>query len=412
MNLTLRYNRIIDGFTSLSPATRLAWKWDVLTALCGGIYQGCIWTFVNRVARAEMVASKAQMGWIAAAPALGYLFSTLWARQMEGRAKMPFVFWTWLIARGMFVFTPLLATQSRFVLLVCLTPIIFSVSTPAYVSIMKDIYPNAQRGRLMAVVRMVLSIFMLFTALIAGRLMDHGLDWRITFSFGGVLGIMTAITFSRITVPNILTQTQEINTTSAFLKDTWSILKRNRGFRWFLASVFVSGFGNIISATLIPIHQVDHFHVTNTQVANIQNIGSLATVIGFGFWGLFLDRYGSLAGVLLAVAFNLFVPFTYAFAESIPWLYFASAAMGVAVSGIELSYVTTILMFAEEGKAAQYQALHSSFFGIRGTIAPQCAIPLLNIVGPRESFLIAAIILFGGAILQAVSMRDYRQSNP
>lgn len=364
---------------------------------------------MNRVARAELLASKEQMGWIAAAPALGYLFSTIWARQMEGRAKMPFIFWTWILSRGLFLFTPFLATQSHFVMLVCLTPIIFSISTPAYVSIMKDIYPNALRGRLMALVRMVLYVFMLLTSLIVGRLLDHGWDWKIAFVFGGLFGILTAFTFSRISVPPPLPQSKESNTITAFLRDTGSILRRNRGFRWFLASVFVSGFGNIISATLIPIHQVDHFHVTNTQVANIANIGSFATVIGFGFWGLFLDRYGSLAGVLLAVGLNLLVPFTYAFAESTPWLYFASAAMGIAVSGIELSYVTTILMFAEEGKAAQYQALHSSFFGIRGTIAPQCAIPLLNIVGARDAFLVAATILFGGAILQAVSMRNYRQ---
>ena len=62
----------------------------------------------------------------------------------------------------------------------------------------------------------------------------------------------------------------------------------------------------------------------------------------------------------------------------------------------------------KDGKAAQYQALHSSFFGIRGTIAPQCAIPLLHIIGMRASFALAFTILLGGAVLQAISMRDYR----
>jgi MFS family permease len=365
-----------------------------------------------RVARAELLATKSQMGWIAAAPALGYLFATIWARQMEGRAKMPFVFWTWLFSRGLFLLTPLFATQQRFVLLVCITPIIFSISTPAYISIMKDIYPNAHRGRMMAVVRMGLYLFMLLASLVAGRIMDYGLDWRVVFSIGGVFGIMTAWSFSKIPVPPLNAQAESPVSTVAFLKDTFLIMKRNPGFRWFLLSVFVSGFGNLISATLIPIHQVDAFHVTNTQVANIQNIGSLATIVAFGFWGLFLDRYGSLAGVLLAVSFNLTVPFAYAFGGHIFWLYFASAAMGFAGAGIELSYVTTILMFAEEGKTAQYQALHSSFFGIRGSLAPHCAIPLLNIVGARDAFLVAFTILLGGAVLQAVSMRSYRKPLP
>ncbi|MCX6381551.1 MAG: MFS transporter [Armatimonadetes bacterium] len=400
--------RIREGFALLSPETRVAWLWDLLTGLFAGIYQGCIWTFVMRVARKELLATNAQMGWMSAAPALGYLFATVWARQMDGKEKMPFVFWTWLCSRGLFLFTPFLATRSLFIFLVCIIPIIFSISTPAYVAIMKDIYPDALRGRLMSYVRMGVYIMTLVTSLCVGRLLDNGLSWQAVFSVGGFFGVLTAFAFKQIPLPPTPIQTTPAVSTREFFHDTLQILRRNMGFRLFLFSVFVSGFGNIISATLIPLQQVDYFHVSNTDVANLQNISSVATIIGFGFWGSFMDKRGSLAAVLLAISFNLIVPFIYVFTHDMQWLYVASAAMGLAISGIELAYVNTILMFAEEGKASQYQALHSSFFGIRGTIAPQCAIPLLSIVGMRASFAIALVILFFGAILQAVAMRDYR----
>jgi len=142
---------------SLPADTRQAWLWDTATGACAGVYLGCVWTFVARIARADLGATATQMGWLAAAPALGYVFATIWARQMEGKAKLPFVYWTWLVARGLFVLAPLLRTREQFVALVCATPIIFSVSAPAYTAIMRDIYPDALRGRLMSFVRIVLN---------------------------------------------------------------------------------------------------------------------------------------------------------------------------------------------------------------------------------------------------------------
>lgn len=392
----------------MSPQTRTAWQWDMVTGLCAGIYQGCIWTFVLRIARAEIHATRGQMGWITAAPALGYIFATLWARQMEGRSKMPFVTWTWLLARGLFLFAPLLHTQAQYVALVCITPLIFSISTPAYTAIMKEIYPDAHRGRLMSIVRMGMSLATLVSALVMGRLLDHVINWRAGFFIGGAFGVLSAWTFSRIRLQAVLPE-ENPATAGAFARDTIHILKRNPGFRWFTASVFISGFGNLISATLIPIQQVDKFHVSNTQVANLQNIMSIMTIVGYVFWGTFLDRKGSLATVLAAICINLAIPLLYAGAWGMSALYLAAIASGLCMSGIDLGYLNTTLMFAEPGKAAQYQALHSSFFGIRGTIAPQFAIPLLRREGAQNTFVLAFLIMVVGAYLQLISMRDYRK---
>jgi MFS family permease len=393
----------------LPETTLRAWRWDILTGLFAGLYQGCIWTFVARVARADLHATDHQMGWIAAAPALGYVFATIWARQMDGRSKLPFVYWTWLFSRGLFLLAPFFNTTLRFVALVSLTPFVFSISTPAYAAVMKDIYPDAHRGRLMSFVRMLMSGATLVAALVTGRVLDHGLDWHIVFSVGGFFGMLSALTFSRIPVPPTVETDEPKLSTRHFVADTLDILRRNPGFRWFTASVFVSGFGNLVATTLYPIYQVDRFHITNTQVANMQNISSIATIIGFFFWGTFLDRRGPLTTVLICVGINLASPIIYAEAQGVGLLYFAAIAMGLCVSGIDLAYLNTTLLFAERGKAAQYQALHSSFFGIRGSIAPHCAIPLMRFLGPQRAFLASFVVILCGVGLQLISMHDYRK---
>lgn len=395
----------------LPDMTRRAWLWDMATGACAGVYLGCVWTFVGRIARAEMQATASQMGWLASAPALGYVFATIWARQMEGRAKLPFVYWTWLVARGLFMLSPFVRSREQFVLLVCATPVIFSVSSPAYTAVMKDIYPDELRGRLMSVVRIVLNIVTLATALVAGRLMDAGAGWRAVFLVGGAFGALSAWTFSRIPVHAVPESERDSVSTLEFLRDTLDILRRNPGYRWFTASVFVYGFGNIVATTLYPIYQVDRFAITNTEVANLQNVAAAATIAGFFFWGPFMDRKGPLVTVLIAIGVVCTMPITYAFAPRVEYLRLAAAAGGIAMSAIELGYLNTTLLFAEPGRAAQYQALHSSFFGIRGSIAPHCAIPLFHLLGAKRAFLVAEVIMLGGVALQLVSMRDYRRQS-
>jgi MFS family permease len=395
----------------LPPQTRTAWKWDLATGWLAGFYQGCVWTFVFRVARAELHASSAQMAWISAAPAVGFIFSAVWARQMEGRAKLPFCYWTWTAARGMFLLAPLIQTREQFVLLVCLTPLLFSVSNPAYTAVMKDIYPDAHRGRLMGAVRVVANLMTLLTALGVGWLLDrHYLEWRAVFFAGGAIGIVSAWCFSRIPIPPPSGDEARIST-AAFVWDTLRILWRNPGYRWFTASVFVSGFGNLMATTLYPIYQVDVFHVTYKDVAALQNVYSIAVILSFFVWGAFLDRRGPLATVLLAIGINLTAPLFYAIAQppGLTFLYGAAVANGLAMAGVELGYLNTTLLFAEPGRAAQYQALHSSFFGIRGSLAPHCAIPLRHGVGWRAAYLISFAVISAGVGLQMISMRDYRR---
>jgi MFS family permease len=398
-------------FLELPANTRKAWKWDLATGLFTGLYQGCIWTFVARIARANLHASGVQMGWIAAAPALGYLLSTFWARQMEGRAKLPFVYWTWGVSRGLFLLTPLLGPKdtSLYVFLVCFAPFVFSISTPAYTAVMKEIYPDYRRGSLMSWVRVLLNGVMFIAALLMGHLLDAGLDYRIAFFVGGIFGVLSAWTFSRIPMPPTPDASTERVPILPFVLDTLDILRRNPGFRWFSASVFVYGFGNLMAMTLYPIYQVDRFHVTNTDVARLQNVTVILTIVGSLFWGPFVDRRGPLLAALLTVSLVCTMPICYILAWNLTLLYVAAAIAGIAMSGIDIAYLNTLLLFAEPGRAAQYQALHSSFFGVRGTLAPMVAIPLMHQLGPRGAFFVAFLLMVAGTGLQLISMRDYRR---
>jgi MFS family permease len=403
------------------------WKWDVLAFLLAGVYQGAVWTFALQLARGTLHATGNQVGLATAAPAIGVLFAAIWARQMEGKPRLPFVTITWLIARGMFMLTPLVVQgaygRSAYLTLICLTPIIFSVSVPAYTFVMQDIYPDELRGRLMSYGRITFAGAMLLSAAINGFLQQHGvlghqLDFRWMFFVGGLFGAGSAWAFSHIKVPPVDTAVT-VPPFKQFFRETYSVLIHNRAYRWFTISVFIGGFGNLVATTYYPVYQVDRFHITPLQIAGIQNVTGVSMLISLFFWGWYMDRFGSLAAIMVSYIVLLLMPLCYAFGPTIGWLFVAAALGGSSTSGIDLGYLNATLMFAEPGRAGQYQAVHSSFFGLRGSIAPLVANRMLLVMSHTENiqcanwrlgFEMSFVIMLVGVVCQIVSMRSYRAS--
>ncbi len=395
----------------LSPQVIPAYRWDALAGLLGGIYMGAIFPFVMRIARADLHASRLEISLLTAAPFIGSLLAPLWARQMMGRSKMPFCVYSWTFARALF-FGMFLVTQAwHFVLLIGTAQIIGSISGPAYTALMKDIYPDEERGRAMALVRVGAYSALFVVSFIAGHLLDSGVPFRYLFPSAAVIGIAGAWCFSRVPVRETVSPVQPQKRVSAvaFWLDTVAILRHNRGFRWFAASVMAYGFGNLVAFTLYPLYQVDRLNITNTQVATLTNTASISSIIAFMYWGHFMDRHGALWTALVNILIQCVMPIVYFFSGAWWHLIPASVAQGVAGAGIELAYLNVILTLSEEGKEAQYQALHSMLLGVRGTVAPFVAVPLLHLLGFHASFMVCLALMLIGAYTQAVSLSAYRK---
>ncbi len=394
----------------LSPQVIPAYRWDALAGLLGGIYMGAIFPFVMRIARADLQASRLEISLLMAAPFIGSMLAPLWARQMVGRAKMPFCVYSWVFARSLF-FGMFLVTQAwHFVLLLCLAQIIGSIAGPAYTALMKDIYPDEERGRAMGLVRVGAYSALLLTSFLAGHLLDRGVPFAWVFSVAAVVGILGAWSFSRIPVHESTPSSRPPERVSAFAfwLQTLGILRYNRGFFWFAASVMTYGFGNLVAFTLYPLYQVDRLNITNTQVAILTNAASICSIVSFVYWGYFMDKYGALWTALVNILIQCVMPVVYLLSGAWWHLVPAAVAQGVAGAGIELAYLNVILTLSEEGKEAQYQALHSMLLGVRGTLAPFVAVPILHWLGFQASFVVCLALMLLGAGMQAVSLRAYR----
>lgn len=391
-------------------AARHSFRWDALAGAATGAYMGMTFPFFARIARGELHASPGLIAFMAAAPFIGNLLAPLWARQMEGKAKLPFVIGSWVPARLLLFLMPLATLPWLFVGLVSGLQFVGTISTPAYTTLMRDIYPDRARGRLLGYVRVCAQAMMFVSTLAAGRLLDHVVSYRYLFPAAGVLGLLAAYSFSKVRAlpdapPGPSPDQARQLTTPAFVRDTLAILKENVGYRWFALSVFTYGFGNLMVVPLYALYQIDVLGISNTQIANLANFSSLLSIAGMFFWGRFIDRRGAPVTVLLSIVLIAAIPLVYLFAHSVSGLLVAAALAGFGFAGIELSYMQSILGYAEPGRAAQYQSLHSLLLGIRGVLAPLVGVPLMKAWGYPAAFWLAFALMVAGGVLQWAATR-------
>jgi MFS family permease len=230
------------------------------------------------------------------------------------------------------------------------------------------------------------------------------MSFHLLFPMGAAAGIAAAWCFSRIRLPR-RGEISELDAPRPTFRGTLSILKTDVNYRWFALSIFVYGFGNLQAQPLYTLYQVDVLHITNTQVANMANLQSVVAILGYFYWGRFLDRRGALPTVLISTLLVGMINVVYLLAFRVEHLYFAAVIAGASNAGIELSYLNATLAFADRRRIAQYQSIHSALLGLRGTIAPLLGPVMMRVVGLHGSFAVSLGMILIGAAMQYFGVR-------
>jgi MFS family permease len=388
---------------SVPPDARSAYKRDTVAGILGAVMSGLTAPFVAIIARKVLHASAVEISLLSVAPMAGYLLSLVWANIMEGRPKMPFAIWSWIMARAPLILC-IFATKSWLLVgIFAITSFIASIAQPAYSAIMKEVYPDSDRARIMGYARVcTIATYVIVTA-IASPLVK-GYNYRYVFPLAAIFGVASALVFGRI------------RTTKAsgnadlplhrFVGSGFMILREDPGFAWFCAGIFVFGFANFLATPIYTIYQVQ-IGVDTTWAGFYSIIAALTMTMAYFYWGPYTDRKRPQVAVAVQTLMFAFVPLIYCFATR-PWMLMpAMIISGIANAGLELSYFTGVLYFAPEDRVTSYQGLFLSLMGFRGVVAPfiGAALQQSGLLSPRTIFALSALMIAFSALIQVIGMR-------
>ena len=388
------------------PKARAAYTKDTWSGLTGNIAMGMTLPFVAVIARKQLHASDIEIAVITMAPIACNLLSLLWANIMEGRRKMPFMVVPMFVSRCILFLFVFANTSSKFVTLIASMFFVLSIAGPAYSALMKEIYPDSDRGRIMGYVRIIAVGVYVPVTLISGWLLAH-VSYRYIFPVAGLIGLVSPFIFNKI--PTSDTTGDSDTKLGAFLHESVMILKNDKGFLWFSAGIFVFGTANLMATPIYVTYQVDVLGVNTLWSSYYATVISILQVLAYGYWGSYMDRKSPMKAVAIGQLMWIVVPLTYCFATQ-PWMLLPTAILqGIMQAAFELSYLSGVLHYAPHDKVAQYQAIFASLAAIRGIFAPYIGAVLVqsHIMSPRGVFLIAAVIMIISYVVQVYGIRKY-----
>ncbi len=363
---------------SIVQSARDAYRLDVWSAVFGGLFMGATTPFLAVIARDKLHASATLIALITAAPCIGLLFSIMVLRLGQGKRQMPFVLWTMIFGRGGFIALALVTSAAAFSTGVALAQTVMYANGPAYAMVMREVYPDRQRGAIMGYVRLVLGFAQAVGTQLAGWLLGV-VGFTVVFPVAAVSGIVSAIIFGRIRSTHVDNASSEDTSFKEFLQETLANLKHNHGFRTFIIATTVFGFGNIMAYTFYPLFQVDELHISTMQVAVLANTTVLFLMLTYPYWGRFIDRKSPVLAVTISLALSTLVPINYYFIHNAWALIPAACFAGTANACMDMGYFGTVIHYGRGGNLGQIQALHSLAIGVRGVVGPFLASGLLSV---------------------------------
>jgi MFS family permease len=333
-------------------------------------------------------ATDLQIGLLSAAPAVGLLFSPLWAGMAErGRAKN-YVVYPNLVGRLLIFIPALFASPWAFVAIALIFQMLMGVQAPAYATLMTQIYPADIRGRIMGYVRVAMGFLMIPLAFTVGIWIDKSGSFYPLLS-AAICGFVSMLLFMRVKeeqtpAPSAVATAKK---RSSF-KQQLQILRNNRPLVLFLAATTLSGFGNMLANPLYNIIQVQELRLSNMDIGLVRIVYFVLLLLAYFFMGRVIDRYSPRLVMMLCIACQMSCPLLYGLFGTYPSVLVASGLQGFADASWDLGCLAYVFRLAP-GREGVVFGLHLMLFGIRGTIGPLLSTGLKGVL-PLEAILLSA----------------------
>lgn len=315
-----------------------------------------------------------QVGLLAAAPAVGLMFSPIWASRIEkAKNQKPFFIIPNTVGRLLLLLPALFAYPSVYVATAMAFQLLMGIQAPAYASLISRMYPADLRGRLMGYVRVAMGTLMIPLAYLVGSWSDAfgPTGPLIAASVMGVLsiGLFNTIKLGKQKRSDAASHRQGGRSPRFALREQWELVSGNRSLAVFLIATTFSGFGNMLAFPLYQIIIVDVLELSNVQIGYARIAYYIALLLTFWTVGWMIDRIHIKYTLVIGIAAYAIVPMLYGL-----WGSYSAVILGNAIQGVgEAIWDIGILAFIFRlipGREATVFGIHLMLFGIRGTAAP------------------------------------------
>lgn len=378
-----------------------------------GILNGLTTTFVS-VFALRMGATTAQVGWLAALPAL---VNIVWlipaARIIERqRRRLPLILWAGLLQRLGYLcmaLMPFLIVTGRVEALILINTLITlpaAVINTAITSLIPDLTSPEHRGTVVSVRWLILAAAATGAALLGGWFLDLvvvPLNYQLLLGAGAVLSLISLRYLRRIRVPDAVLYGRETRPRQRYswqrLRNSLAGVRSHREFLRFSLASFVFYWGLYLPGALWSVFRVRDLGASDAWIGLIAVVVDGSTIAGYFLWARISakrgDRWVLIVTALGVTAYALLT----ALVPTIGWMIPTSMVGGFAWAGCNLAMFNVMLRVCPAERRPTYVALYTALMNVTAFAGPLLGAALSNWIGIRPAFVASAALRGVGVLL-------------
>ncbi len=281
-------------------------------------------------------------------------------------------------------------------------------------------YSKDHFGKLYSYATMINKVIMMLITFAYGLLLDFDDSAYVyVFPVVSILGIISVYLLSRIMIPTPIENQHKIRFIEVIqgaLKKIREIMKVNKPFKDFEAGFMLYGFAFMGTVGVITIFFDKALSLNYSSVAFYKNAYNLLAIILLPYFGRLIGKidprkfaaytFASLAGYLLFIQLTEYFSYhtTIWGLKIYPTMIIAIISNGFFAATMALLWFIGSAYYCKPEEAADYQAVHLTFTGVRSFFAPIVGIVFYELWGFAITFLIGV-----GLLLAAVGLMIWSQ---
>ena len=393
-------------FSRLPLTDRITFSVELQTAALYGIHAGLALPLIPIMARklglgAEGIAVMLTMQFV------GAVFGVFIGHLADRLPKMPLVVWPLAFARGIVILLAFVRGPAGFFIVASLFYFGSNLGGPAFASIMRSNYSDANRGRLMGVLRIEAMAIAAVCSTLASLFLESEAVLYLLFPISGVSGVVSILIFARIKVRRIPGLPRK--SAPVTFRTSMAVVGKNAGFIIFMWILMLCAGPEKLTLPIEPIRFVDELGIDYRQTTFILGtVVSVFSIIGYYLWARALRRMSPFAIMAIVTLLGAARTAVIAAATNILHLVPASAFLGLINAGWDLAPLFCIITLADPENFALYFGFHTTLVGIRGVAGPAIGTILFStgaMSAPAIFWMVSAFTAAGGIALMRFSRR-------
>lgn len=336
-----------------------------------------------------------------------------------------------IFSRFFLLIIPLFETPNFFIICIAAMSYTDSLIKPAWNIVFKHNYSNENRSTLYSYASSLYTIVTLIITTATGYLFDFDYRlYKILYPIAGIFDILAYMNLAKmiswgtpadkksgVKIKNLLTPNLVKDILILPVRNLLRIFRENKPFFRFEIYFFLYGVAFMISSPAVPIFLVEVLKLDYSPISIAKGLVFYSSTI------LFTPVMGRLHGTgnptkfcgylflalifypLLMISIKIFgVDMKIISPELI--LYVTFFFFGIFMSGITMSWNLSSIFYAPPSEVANYQAVHITLTGVRGSVAPFIGYLILKFVSIEATFLVSSgFFLLAGTMMLKESKR-------